>query len=273
MLITFLNLFAPIAFTIFFVGLGLKLGRLGIAMLTRRWAHGVTRHFEGAPPTIPVQEALGAVVINPINHFYRRANPGWGRGYIFYHMAIITEVIGYSISAVIVAVAMLMGRHVPDVALHTGQSFNYEPANLLALVFGNAEPLQASFLFGSLGPLFTGFTWVVVLLAVVGNFNLLRTLLSRRNAAVVRDIDPAARGLRIKGRISWDRLVVRLLIFCIIWTELLTRLEVIPGMVYVHAALGLVLFTLFPFTYLFHMVYSIIAVAFATRRRMVRTLA
>ena len=273
MLITFLNIFAPVAFTIFLVGLGLRLGRVAKAALTRRHFRGITPNFIGAPPPMPWHQALKAVLVNPLTHFHRQTNPTWGRGYVLYHLAIVTEVVGYSLSALIVGASLLIGRALPDVALHLEQSNNTSPANLLALVFGNGEPLQAHFLFGSLAPLFVAVTWVAVVLAVAGNLSLMITLLRRRSGAVVADLDHAAQGLRLAGRRPWDRLLVRGLIFCIIWTELLARLELVPGIVYVHGALGLALFTLFPFTYLFHMVYALLAVAVATRRRMVRTLA
>jgi hypothetical protein len=273
MFITILNIVAPVAFSIFLLGIGLKLGRVLLALVTRRRFHGITERFEGAPPRLGAIESLQAVLFDPINHFYRRANRTWSRGYVFYHLAIVTEVIGYSISALIVLTHVLAGSTVPDVALHRHESHNYSPANLLALVFGNGEALQGQFLFGSLAPLFAGFTWVAVGFAVVGNLHLLVTLLRRRSAAVLSDLDPAARGVRVAGRLPWDRLLVRSLIFCIIWTELFARLELVPDVVFVHAALGLALFTLFPFTYLFHMVYAMVAVFFATRRRMARTLA
>lgn len=273
MLMTWLNIFAPLALMVFLVGVGLKLSRVLYALGWRRHVRGISSHFEGAPPRLAFGEALRSVLIDPINHFYRPANPGWARGYLFYHLAIVTEVLGYTVSALLVLAALLMGRAVPDVALHLHESANYSPANLLALIFGNGEPLQAAFLFGRLAPFFIGFTWVAVVLAVIGNLNLLLTLLRRRNAAIVGDIDPAARGIRIKGRLPWDRVLVRSLIFCIIWTELLARLQLVDGVVFVHGALGLVLFSLLPFTYLFHMVYALLAVSFATRRRMLRTLA
>jgi nitrate reductase gamma subunit len=71
----------------------------------------------------------------------------------------------------------------------------------------------------------------------------------------------------------WDRVAVRLVIFTIIWTELLARLEAVEGIVFVHAFLGLVLLTLLPFTYLFHMIYNVLAAWYAVRRRMARTIA
>lgn len=180
---------------------------------------------------------------------------------------------GYTLSAIIVFAHILFGRPVPDVAHHLEESFNYTPANLLAIIFGNGEPLQARFLFGDLAPYFLGITWIAVGFAVVGNLHLMITLLRKWSGAVVADIDPPARGLRTPGRLPWDRFLVRTIIFCIIWTELFARLHLFPGVVYVHALLGMILFTLLPFTYLFHMVYNFLAVYYAVQRRMARTVA
>jgi nitrate reductase gamma subunit len=79
--------------------------------------------------------------------------------------------------------------------------------------------------------------------------------------------------MRTRGWLMWDRVVVRLMIFTIIWTELLARLHVVEGIVFVHAFLGLMLMTLLPFTYLFHIVYNFLAVFYAVRRRRSRAVA
>ncbi len=273
MLITMLDIVAPIVLTIFVIGVGLRLGRLIKALFLRQHFRGVTPNFVGAPPPMPLGAALKAVILGPFAHFHRKSNSLWGYGLIAYHIAIITEVTGYTLSALILGMRLLQGQPVPDVARHLEHSFNTSPSNLLAIIFGNGEALQAHYLFGSLAPVFVGVTWVAVSFAVVGNMALLITLLRKRSSAIVSDMDEASRGVRVAGRRPWDRMLVRLVIFCIIWTELFARLELIPGIVFVHAALGLALFTLFPFTYLFHMIYGIFAVAVATRRRMVRTIA
>jgi hypothetical protein len=269
----FINAIAPIAFTIFFVGVGLRVGRWFIALITPHRVRGITKNFQGGPQNMGVLEALRAVIVGPIKNFYSGADRTWNRGYMFYHIAIITEVIGYSLAALILFINILMGHPVPDVAAHTAASTNYAPANLLAIVFGNGEYLQAQFLFGNLANLFIGVTWIAVLCAVAGNLHMMYTALLGRNGAIRGDIDQAARGFRVKGRFRWDRLVVRGLIFTIIWTELLARLHVVEGIVFVHALLALTLMTLLPFTYLFHMPYNFLAIFYATRRRMARTIA
>ncbi len=272
-MIELLNIVAPVAMAIFIVGVGLRLGRFTWALVTKRRFRGVSPTFESPPPRMGVIPALYAVLFGPFNHFYKRANPVWGRGYLFYHVAIITEVIGYTISALIVFAHVIVGRPVPDVSLHLAESFNYSPANLLAIIFGNGEHLQAHFLFGEFGSLFIGVTWIAVGFAVVGNLHLMVALVRKWSGAVVGDIDRAAQGIRTPGRYAWDRIVVRTIIFCIIWTELFARLHLVPGIVYLHALLGLTLFVLLPFTYLFHIVYNFLAVFYAVRRRMARTIA
>jgi nitrate reductase gamma subunit len=272
-MITFLNIVAPIALLIFAGGIGIKLARWFFVLTTRPKHKGVTKAFEGGPQFTGFIQATKEVIVNPITHFYSKSNRTWNRGYVFYHIAIITKVIGYSLAALILMAHVALGGPVPDVAAHTAASYNYAPANLLAIVFGSGEHLQSHFLFGDMAPIFLGITWVALCFAVVGNLHMVYTVLRNRNAAITGDIDPAAKDIRHKGRFMWDRAVVRTLIFTIIWTELLARLEVVPGIVFVHAFLGLALLTLFPFTYLFHMVYNFLAIFYAARRRMARTVA
>ena len=269
----FLNAYAPIALTIFAVGIALRLGRWAKAVVMRRDVHRRNPSFPVNYQRLSLFKGAMDVVTGPVTHFHRKANRTWSRGFVLYHIAIITEVTGYTLSALILLTRIAIGQPVPDIALHAEQSVNYDPANLLAIVFGNGESLSANFLFGGFGPYFIAITWVAVGFAVLGNLYLLYTLLRRRNAAVLGDIDKASEGVRIKGRLTWDRLTVRLLIFTIIWTELLARLDAVPGIVFVHAALGLALFTLFPFTYLFHVVYNFIALYYSARRRAIRAVA
>jgi len=272
-MITVLNVIAPIALLIFAGGIGIKLGRWFMVLTTRPKYKGITKAFEGGPQFTGFMQATKEVIINPITHFYSKSNRTWNRGYVFYHIAIITKAIGYSLAALILMAHVAIGGPVPDVAAHSAESYNYTPANLLAIVFGNGEHLQADFLFGNMGSLFIGVTWIAVGFAVLGNLHMVYTVLRNRNAAITGDVDEATRGIRHKGRFMWDRTVVRMLIFTIIWTELLSRLELVPGIVFVHAFLGLTLLTLFPFTYLFHMVYNFLALFYAARRRMARTVA
>jgi nitrate reductase gamma subunit len=269
----FINAVAPIAIGIFIIGTGLRLGRWLIAATTRRRPRGLTRQFEGGVQPVGLLQSIKMVLVNPVTHFSGRANKPWARGYLLYHIAIITEVIGYSMAGLIVLFHVAMRNPVPDVASHAAESYNYSPANLLAIIFGNGEHLQSTFLFGNFAQLFVTVTWVAVLCAVAGNLHLLYTAIRKRNGAVLAGIDDASSEMRTRGWLMWDRVVVRLMIFTIIWTELLARLHVVEGIVFVHAFLGLMLMTLLPFTYLFHIVYNFLAVFYAVRRRRSRAVA
>lgn len=268
-----LNFWAPLAFSIFLVGIALRLGRYGKSILASHSVHRRNPSFPVNYRPLGYARAAKEVVAGPVTHFHRKANRTWSRGYLLYHIAIVTEVTTYFISTFVLLSRMAAGQSVPDISTGAVASGNTELSNLLAIVFGNGEHLQADFLFGGLAPYIVALTWVAVGCAVVGNLHLLYTVLRRRNAAVLADIDAASAGVRLKGRRTWDRLTVRFLIFTIIWTELLARLDAVPGIVYVHAALALALFTLFPFTYLFHIVYNFVAVYYAARRRAVRAIA
>jgi nitrate reductase gamma subunit len=258
---------------IFLVGIGLRLGRWFMAVTTPRRVRGVTRRFEGGADDISILQALKQVIIDPVRRFYSRSNRTWSRGYMLYHMAITTKVVGYSLAGLIVLFHVVLGLAVPDVAAHQAASYNYAPANLLAIVFGNGEALQSNFLFGPLSTAFVSITWVALLFAVAGNVHLLYTAIRNRGGAIRGDIDQAAANIRHGGWKMWDRMAVRSVIFCIIWTELFARLHIFDGIVFVHAFLGLVLLTILPFTYLFHMIYNFLAIGYAVRRRITRTIA
>lgn len=272
-LLEFLNAYAYLAFALFFLGTALRLGRLLRVALTRRKPRGRTPSAIDAPSKMPTFEALGGVLLEPVMRFHLRANRLWAWGYVLYHIAIAVILSGYALSALLLAPRVLRGSPVPDVALGLPASYNYSPANLLAVVFGNAEHLQANYLFGDFAQVFVVLTWLAVLLGLMGSGSLLLVHLKGRLGAVLGDLDPAARGVRQRGRLSLEHLLITLLVFTIIITEILARLELVPGIVFYHAALGLTLFAVFPFTYLFHMLYGLVAVYFAVRRRRERTVA
>lgn len=75
MIIDVLNIVAPVALTVFLIGVGVRVGRFVLALVTRRRFRGVTPTFERAPRRLGVFEALHAVLFGPYRHFYRRANP------------------------------------------------------------------------------------------------------------------------------------------------------------------------------------------------------
>lgn len=271
----FLDIYVFMAFAIFVVGLTFKLSRWFKTLIFHNHPKGITKDFNGGPEHMSLIEAVKAVLIEPTSRFYRKANPSWNRGYMLYHIAIITKASGYALAAVILTYHMIVGNAIPNVATHAEESFNYSAGNLAAIVFGSGETLQANFLFGgSLGNAFMFITGVALIFAVVGNLHMVYTTLRNRGAsAITGDIDPAATGVRANGTPKWDRVVVRLVIFTIIYTDIVARLHIVDNAVFLHAFLGATLLLLFPFTYLFHMVYNVLASLYSIRRRAVRTVA
>ncbi len=268
-----LNVYAPVAIALFILGTLLRLSHWLKAVFTKRKFSGVSPTFYKPPEPKPPLQALKEVLFSPVKNFYLRANRTWALGYIFYHIAIVTILSGYAISALILAYHILLGHPVPDISKGIRESFNYSIPNMLAIIFGNAEHLQSEFLFGRFATAFVAITWVAVLSGLFGNFNLLLTVVRGKSGAVLSDIDRAAKNIRTPGHFSFEHVFVTLLVFGIIWTEILARLQVFPGIVYYHALLGLTIFAVFPFTYLFHIVFAFIAVYYATKRRINRTIA
>lgn len=269
-----LNIYTLIAVLVFAVGLSLKLGRWVSSLVINRKFRGVTQNFEGGPNYMGFFSGVKSVLLDPVTHFYKKVNPTWNRGYMLYHIAIVTKSIGYAIAGLIVFPHILFGNPIPDIATHAEASYNYAPGNIAAIIFGSGEEIQAHFLFGPLASAFMMITAVALLFAVVGNLHMVYSTIKKRGAAaILHDIDDAAKGIRSKGFLNWDRYAVRFIIFSIIWVDILSRLHLVENIVFVHAALGVTLLMLFPFTYLFHMVYNVIALYYSARRRSVRTVA
>jgi hypothetical protein len=269
-----LNFYTIIAVVVFAVGLSLHLGRWFKVLLLNRRYKGTTKDFEGGPDKISFIQGVRSVLFDPVKNFYKKANPTWNRGYMFYHVAIITKSIGYALATLIVLPAMLLGNPIPNVATHEELSYNYAPGNVAAIVFGSGEPLQANFLFGAFADAFMLITGIALAFAVFGNLHMVYTVLRKRGAAaILHDIDEAAKDIRSNGKLKWDRIAVRFIIFSIIWVDILSRLHMVENIVFVHAALGVTLLMLFPFSYLFHMVYNVLALYYSARRRMTRTVA
>lgn len=273
-MLALLNIYVFIAVVVFAVGVTLNLGRWFKTATLKRKYRGVTQDFEGGPNELDAVSAVKSVLFDPVKHFYNKVNPTWNKGYMLYHVAIITKAATYGIAAVILFFHILLGTTVPDVAAHAEQSHNYAPGNLAAIVFGSSESLQANFLFGPLSGLVMTITGIALLFAVVGNlFMVYSTVKKRGAAAILHDIDAATKGIRSNGILKQDRMVVRSVIFLIIYTDIIARLHLIDGAVFFHTFLGATLLLIFPFTYLFHMVYNLLALYYSTRRRMARTVA
>lgn len=263
---TVVNAYAYIVLPVLMLGIAPKVGRL-FCLLLRHRTRGRVCAKVGAPKLRSWLSAWHEALTGPLRKFHWRANRTWTRGYALYHVAIVMVMLGYGFSALLLLQRTLSGIPVPDVERGVLSGSSYAPANLLAFIFGNAEPVQVKFLFGIYGPVFLAITWCEVACAVFGNCCLMVTLLGGRCGALRGDLDEPARGLRLRGRFSCQHLIVRTLIFSLIITEVIGRLGWVDGVVYYHSLLGLTILLVFPFAYLRHVLFAPLALYLAVRER------
>jgi len=265
-LIKFLDQYALIALIISAAGIIYKVGLHFIRLVTH-------------PPVLKPYKnnAVDAIeprgIIESIVRFFAtptkrssKSNPIFTAGAVMYHIGIITVSTGYGISLLILLYHVLNGNPIPDVSSDAQQSYNYSLSNIFAIIFGNGEWLQSRFLFGPFAEFFVYFTWIIVISAFIGNSLLMIVHIFGLSGAVIRDIDPAAKGVRRKGRFKFSHLLFTSLVYAIIWTEILARLDIVHGMVYIHSILGATMIMIFPYSYLFHMFYAPVAVYYGARR-------
>lgn len=262
-----LQVYAPIAFAVFSLGLVYNVARHITLSITRRRPHGVTASAIDPPPKLSWVEAFKRALFHPISRFPRKSNPIWTWGFSLYHVGILLTLGAYVTAAVILAPHLLRGDPVPDVALGLESSQNYSIANLMSLIFAVGEPMVAKYLFGDAAQTVIRVTWIEVLFAASGNLLLLLVRLYSLNGAMTHELDAPVRARRVSGRRPKLNSVVTVIITGIVWTEIFARLEIIPQIVLVHSLLGATLLLLFPFSYLFHMMYVWVALFYAASRR------
>ncbi len=267
MLQSILDVYAPIAVSIFVLATGYKVLRHAGLVVSRRRPSGPTPNQLDPEPMLSWPEAIKRVLFHPISKFPRRSNPVWTWGMSLYHFGIFTTVLGYTLTGLILIARRAAGDPVPDALTGALGTHNYSIVNLVTLIFANGEPAVSRYLFGSFGGTFVAVTWFDVLCAATGNLLMIGVRIAKLSGAITRDLDPVTKGVRVSGRRSPVSAVVTVVITGIIWTEILARLELVPGIVGVHALLGLTMMMLFPFSYLWHMAYVWVALAYAARRR------
>ena len=249
------SILGPVAFSLFILGVGYRLLRYSFLIGTVNRPMARNTLTLDSPPTIGLGSSYLRVITGPIRNFANKANRIWTLGYISYHIGIITIMTGYGVSMFILASRVMQGGSVPDVIAGLTGSYNYTFTNLMTIVFGNAEPLQAAYLFGVHAGTFTALTWVAVIAALIGNSMLLLNHLLGRSGAVTKGMDKATEHIRTKGFHNKTNLFITLLVFAIVWSEILARLQIAEGIVFVHSLLGLTLLAVFPFTILNHILY------------------
>lgn len=257
-----LNLYATAAVSVFVVLVGARIIRTFYLIATKSGIGGRTKNAVDNP------EFRGSAftVINRAAKFSKNSNPLYTWGLILYHIDIITLSIAYAVTTVRMIMSSMANEGILDVASGTIGN-NYSMSNILAIIFGSGEPLQAEFLYGSYASLYMNFTWVLIVFAVIGNLMVIISRITQKGGgSVVSDIDPTAKGVRVAGINNKSHLLVSLIIFGIIWSEIIARLHLMENAVYYHAFLGVTVLLLVPFTYLIHTVYIPVYLYYAAKR-------
>lgn len=193
------------------------------------------------PSPQPLLKTLGVFFNRPYKEFHRNTRLLWSMGYMLYHFGVVFVLLGYIASALLLASKLLYPDQIPVICLDCSPVSSLEPVNMLSIIFGNAEPQSAQFLFGSYAGLFIRLSWFEVLIAAVGNALLMGDLLfsSRQNH---------------KKPKLYQRIIIRSLIGLIIWSEIAGRLLHMPEIVQFHIIWGLILMLVLPVFYVNHIV-------------------
>jgi len=211
---------------------------------------------------------LLSTISKPTFSFHKKANPIWTLGYCLYHIAIITLVTGYTFSFAIILFRYFNGETIPSFVSQTTGS-DMSPLNILVIIFGNAEHSQAHFLFGKYAQLFINATWFDIACAICGNTLLLFTVFAKRMGRISRNIDFSQGLIKISGTSSNQHIVIRVVIFCIIWTEVFARFGFSENFVFAHTFFGVVLFAFLPLLYINHILFFPFSIILNTRKRQI----
>lgn len=246
-----LDLYAGIALTVFAVLVGFRVIRTAYLFATKSGIRG--RNLKALDN--PEFRGSALTVIGRASAFTRKSNPLYYWGLVLYHIDIISLSVMYALTAARMIAATNRADGILDVATGTIGS-NYSLSNILAIVFGSGEPMQAEFLYGAYAGLYRSITWGLLVVAVIGNLLIILSRVTQSGGgAVVSDIDATAKGVRVRGINNRSHLLVSLLISGIIWSEIVARLGLFEGAVYYHSFLGVTVLLLVPFTYLIHTIY------------------
>ena len=252
----FLDFYIPVAIGIFAFGLSYKFARIFHALLMRHQPPSRSPNALDAPPEITMHLALTRMFRASWKQWNRKANPFHSAAIAVYHTCIITEASSYGFALLSVFAAMTFGKPIPDVRHHLTESYNYRASNALGIVFSNAKPLHAHFLFGPLGPVFTAVTSVVVICAFFAIGTLFFMHWSNNAGTTMRAIDSVSMEVKTKSSTSWQNRTLTLIIFAIICMEICGRLELLRCACLLHVFLGVTLLMLLPFTLLVHIPLS-----------------
>lgn len=208
-----------------------------------------------------------AIFLNPLRHFHVRAHPLWTLGYGCYHLAIFTVVLTYGACVLALLVRRAEGCSFPVVETAPNA---VGLVRCLLLIFGSGETRVAQFLFGRGHFVLSSIGWWELGLATVGNCALTWAWIRHGMGALTRDLDETCRQIRIGGARVASQIAVRALVFSIIQTEWLGRLDLCHYATQLHTVLGLTLLLISPFCYLAHLYLAPFAVLAAWRRHRLR---
>lgn len=193
------------------------------------------------PAHQPLLKTVGVFFHRPYKEFHRKTRSLWSIGYMLYHFGVVFVLLGYIISAFLLASKLLNPDLIPVVCLDCSPVSSLEPVNMLSVIFGNAEPQSAQFLFGNYARLFITLSWFEVIIAALGNLLLIGNVLFPLWKRQVKQK-------------FYQRIVIRSLIGLIIWSEIAGRLFHMPEILQIHIILGLILLLVLPVFYVNHIV-------------------
>ena len=166
----------------------------------------------------------------------------WGTSATTWHLLSVIAV--YAVCAVAVLVRSTQGTPL----VFVGGPSTGGLGRAVFLIFGNGDPAVGKYLFGRCSHVFSGFGWCELGLAMTGNVALFVGWFTQT------------------PRRKPSHLFVRGLIFAIIQTEWLGRLQLVSWATGFHTFLGLTLVLVVPYSYLAHLYLVPLVFASAWRR-------
>jgi hypothetical protein len=227
-----------------------------VASALLSWGRGLSRYFRrgvpsqwrtylrDAPRPNPAITTGKAVLLRPLQRFHFVTRRAWSVGYFCYHTALLSVLTVYGWCAVAVLVRSMQSVPLPSYTGLPADGFG----RVVSLILGSGDPALGAYLFGSYRHLFRAFGWCELGVAMTGNVALLIGWFSEI------------------PRRKPSHLLVRTLIFAIIQTEWLGRLQLVNWATGLHTVLGLTLLLMAPYCYLAHIYLAPLVMISAWRR-------
>lgn len=236
-MITWLKYYACMAILIFLAGIIYRFTRYAYLFVTRKRSILISSHPLDPPQNHSFIKAVGLVLSSFYSSFANRFNPLWAGGVLCYHIGALGHLVLDSPNTV----------------------------NLLMFVLGYHQIKQ------SLSPVnnfLMTLSWTFIILAFVGSGIILMTYIMRRNGGTCSILGDVSKDIGSKkANPNLAHLLISILVFLIVITEILSRFEIIDYVLLYHAFFELTLFMIIPYTYLFHILTGFVSLIYAARRR------